>query len=568
LLGFANLLLLGAALGLSLSGLIAVFPRRRQARLWCAKFVAILLLILALALTRLDLAGLVALPTWLLLIYLPSLGLVRSIRAVLFEDFERAARWARLAQLLHPGDGVGQQVELQGALRQMHQGNVEDGLAQMRALDERLPGHDFWFPVDADRFHGRWENVRAWMERELEDAVRAGQIRHSLTYLRALGETGDLPAMLAFYGEATPHMRSLRSCRFPDYALLILAVAFGRGEVVERLLRGTLRDMPKDSQSACRAATRMATGDVEGGRAELAALREQASFENRTFIDRRLALAPALPAEVFGGEDEARRRFDEVVSGATARPRRARILRLIRIAAGLVLVVLGLLVLAPWRAKGPADERGRRLTYLERVVGRGAGEVTAQTPLPMLVDVHGYCSFPELHGRSWGALDRPVRLIVPAGPERVLIGRSWFAYEDEGMSEAIADSTARLAALIEHLCETRPTLGAPLVTGFSQGGTLSFALAAGHSGSIGAAFPVAGWLPLDLIPEHAPERPASVLALHGADDAPEWCQGAVDALAERGWNAKVRLYPGVDHTLTSEMRADRLAAVVSAMNDG
>jgi len=235
--------------------------------------------------------------------------------------------------------------------------------------------------------------------------------------------------------------------------------------------------------------------------------------------------------------------------------------------AAILALAMALILWAPWRELGPLDGQGRRLEFVERIVGRGSSGVEPSTPLPMLVDLHGYGSMPEVHGRSWGELETVVRLIVPAGPDSALLGRSWFPLESETLGETIPRSTEQVTALIEHLRATRPTIGKPLVTGYSQGGVLSFALAARSPDSIGAAFPVAGWLPIELIPAEASSDAVAVIAFHGADDAPENCHEVVDAMVERGWSAEARVFPGVDHYDVAEMRSDLIAAVEASLRD-
>jgi phospholipase/carboxylesterase len=96
------------------------------------------------------------------------------------------------------------------------------------------------------------------------------------------------------------------------------------------------------------------------------------------------------------------------------------------------------------------------------------------------------------------------------------------------------------------------------VTGFSQGGALTLALATHHLDDVGAAFPIGGWLP----PSIAPSAPAGlppIVALHGEADArvpigPT--RDAIAALAVRGARAELKAYPGVGHTISAEMHRD------------
>ena len=248
--------------------------------------------------------------------------------------------------------------------------------------------------------------------------------------------------------------------------------------------------------------------------------------------------------------------------------RRGVVRRLLRIGVGLAVSGAALVALsmwAPWRASGPADSQGTRLTFLERIVGQGSSDVEPGEALPMLVDVHGYGSIPELHGYLWRRLDRPIRLILPAGPQRGMLGRSWFPLERETLLQTVGRSAEQLGALIRHLATTRPTLGRPVVTGFSQGGVLSFALAARHPDLISAAVPVAGWLPDGFAPVGPSDRLPPVRALHGGDDYPESAREAVAFLREHAYPAELQVFPGVGHFPSGDMKAQWLNAVEAVL---
>jgi phospholipase/carboxylesterase len=111
----------------------------------------------------------------------------------------------------------------------------------------------------------------------------------------------------------------------------------------------------------------------------------------------------------------------------------------------------------------------------------------------------------------------------------------------------------QVAALI------RQRVGHPVaVTGFSQGGVLSFALAVRHPELVTLAVPLSGGLPASLIPTAGPPPGAPpIRALHGnADDRIPVAMASrtVESLAARGWDAQLQTWDGVPHTVTPEMR--------------
>jgi phospholipase/carboxylesterase len=142
----------------------------------------------------------------------------------------------------------------------------------------------------------------------------------------------------------------------------------------------------------------------------------------------------------------------------------------------------------------------------------------------------------------------------------------WYDSVREDVAAAVVTKEAdRLAAAIAALVATRPTVGKPLVTGFSQGGIMTFALAVTHPEAMAAAFPISGLLPPSLYPSAAISsgpRPAAlppVAAFHGANDLAVPTRGARASIAElqrAGYTAELREYPGVEHDTTGEEEAE------------
>jgi phospholipase/carboxylesterase len=124
--------------------------------------------------------------------------------------------------------------------------------------------------------------------------------------------------------------------------------------------------------------------------------------------------------------------------------------------------------------------------------------------------------------------------------------------------------------MIDEIVRRRPTAGKPIVTGFSQGGMLSYALAALHPESVGAVFPVGGLLPEALWPAAWPagqERPP-IHAFHGDRDPRvpiEDDRATAARLREVGLGVELTEYPGVVHAIPSGMRHDLVRAIEEAV---
>jgi len=207
------------------------------------------------------------------------------------------------------------------------------------------------------------------------------------------------------------------------------------------------------------------------------------------------------------------------------------------------------------------------ITYIERVTAGAA----ADARLPLVVAIHGMGDRPESWISWWDGFPVAARVILPRAPTPYSHGFSWFRYPARS-SDELADGIQRagdgVATALAAIVRSRPTLGKPIVTGFSQGGVLSFALAARHPSEIAAAFPLSGGLPLSLIPEvrFDPGRAPPIVAVHGDADAVVPIAFARDATARLralGFDVRLEEVPHVGHTVTPATRAE-IARLIAA----
>jgi phospholipase/carboxylesterase len=186
---------------------------------------------------------------------------------------------------------------------------------------------------------------------------------------------------------------------------------------------------------------------------------------------------------------------------------------------------------------------------------------------PLLVFIHGRGDAPEHWIDEWKAFPAKAQIALPRAFHSYGDGFSWFDFR-EGMSDAelganVAAAESKLWRAVAKLAGSRK----PVVTGFSQGGILSFAIAARHADNVAYAFPVAGASPGPLLPTNQ-ARSAKLVAFHGTADhvvAYKWGAATVDAFKAQGNEATLRSYAGVGHTMTREMRADLHAAIQRAL---
>ncbi len=191
--------------------------------------------------------------------------------------------------------------------------------------------------------------------------------------------------------------------------------------------------------------------------------------------------------------------------------------------------------------------------------------------LPLVVAIHGYGDHPSQFKRLFSGFPGRARILLPRGPNRIGRGWGWFTRRSAPLSDLAAGlehATEAVAQTIRMRIARGGTTGLPIVTGFSQGGMLSFALALRHPEVTGAAFPVAGWLTPSLVPPTVGRGGVPIVAFHGTSDPllPFADTHRLMAyLQARSHPAEFRVYDGVGHTITPEMRRDLFGGLTEAL---
>ncbi len=207
--------------------------------------------------------------------------------------------------------------------------------------------------------------------------------------------------------------------------------------------------------------------------------------------------------------------------------------------------------------------------YLEHMTGGARPDER----VPMIVALHPMGGDPVDLLPLLRRYRHRARLILPYGH---LSGGMYIWYDsvsDDVDAPLVTREADRIAAVLAALEAARPTVGKPLVTGFSQGGILTFALAVTHPEALAAAFPISGLLPPSLYPSAALSsvpRPATlppVTAFHGASDLAVPTAGARASIAElrrAGYTAELREYVGVEHETSDEEVSEILERIGQA----
>lgn len=204
-------------------------------------------------------------------------------------------------------------------------------------------------------------------------------------------------------------------------------------------------------------------------------------------------------------------------------------------------------------------EEGRigEFDYLEVIVG---DMKNPDASMPLVVLLHGRGGKPTIPRRLIAG-KTPVRVFMPRAPDRLGDGFTWLAartldHHEQLLGRSLAGRVDQLMPAIEAYAKLRPTKGRPLVVGFSQGAILAYALALRYPRFFGAAYPIAGWIPDELIPEQLPPRTPPIFARHGGADPvvpSELGRGTAKKLRARGFEIHYTEEPGVGHVVTDTM---------------
>ncbi|MFO0589611.1 MAG: dienelactone hydrolase family protein [Polyangiaceae bacterium] len=199
------------------------------------------------------------------------------------------------------------------------------------------------------------------------------------------------------------------------------------------------------------------------------------------------------------------------------------------------------------------------------------GGAKAGDKVPLVIAIHGLGDRPEAFRGLFEGFATPAHFWIPAGGLPWGEGYSWWPIvgkiDENNIVPGLTAATDRLANAIQSW-DRSAVRGTPIVTGFSQGGMLSFALAARHPALIEEAIPISGLEPPSFIPSAWPADGPRIFALHGeADQRVPFALAAsgVEKLRAAGATVTWKTYPGVGHTISAEMRRDLFAELTAAI---
>lgn len=208
-----------------------------------------------------------------------------------------------------------------------------------------------------------------------------------------------------------------------------------------------------------------------------------------------------------------------------------------------------------------------------QVVTRTTAGKTEAEPLPWVVAMHGLGDRPESFVELFDSVSFAAHVYVLQAPLPYGSGFDWFGVRVSGdpvrLSRAMERAAERVVQMIDALAQQPQNRGRPAVTGFSQGGMLSYTLAILHPDKVAFAAPVSGWLPPQLWPKaRGPETLAPIVGFHGEADRAvpfEQARLAVEHLQGLGYPVTFHTYPGLGHSMSRALLRDWDSALAAAL---
>ena len=205
------------------------------------------------------------------------------------------------------------------------------------------------------------------------------------------------------------------------------------------------------------------------------------------------------------------------------------------------------------------------LEYVEIMTG-GA---RVDEAVPLVVALHGLGDNPEHFLSVFTGFQGRARIVAPHSEMAWGAGYTWFEGGGD-LTDRSAPMIAKMATTVVHfateMSRLQPTLGKPIIMGFSQGGALAFEIEVHHADAVAAAFPVGGWLTPALWPIEKPPSAVSITAFHGTADERvpfDATKAAVARLRQLGFPIELHEYPGVGHGIPPAEGRDLIGAITA-----
>ncbi|KYC43540.1 rhomboid family intramembrane serine protease [Scytonema hofmannii PCC 7110] len=185
-------------------------------------------------------AGLISGCLWAILIVVPNIGNRKVDQLSAQQSFGQASKLAKFISLLHPADGWRERPELLRALELAQKGNIPEASAILNRYKSDLTPSGRSAIATLYQIEGRWEDLLLWIQDNLSSATLRKDFDILNSYLRALGEIGNLNGMLLTWERYEQTFEKILNIRTRNLARLFVFAFCGETEQVTKLLSSSL----------------------------------------------------------------------------------------------------------------------------------------------------------------------------------------------------------------------------------------------------------------------------------------------------------------------------------------
>jgi len=240
---------------------------------------------------------------WAVFILIPLLGASRNLRLSMQGRYARCARLAAVLRLFHPSRDWWEMPLVFRAQHCAQQGQYDEAAQLLEGIRNLNTPMGRMAMIYLFRMRSQWPEALAWMREQLGAAVIFSDISLLLFYLRALGETGDLPALLAAFQRGQQEIANGGAGAMQQAALFLFAFG-GCRPGVEMVFAGALASASPDMRDFWLATVAMVNGQP-AAREQFIRLLDSPDAQVRAAAEYRLAHPLADPADALGAEELA-----------------------------------------------------------------------------------------------------------------------------------------------------------------------------------------------------------------------------------------------------------------------
>ncbi|NJM72699.1 MAG: rhomboid family intramembrane serine protease [Scytonema sp. RU_4_4] len=236
-----------------------------------------------------SLGGLIGGCLWGILVVLPSIGHKKVDRLIAQQRFGQASTVASLISWLHPLDGWREQPKLLHALDLSQRGARASAIAILDRYQTATTSTGRCATVSLYQMDARWEELLVWIQDSLSEAVLQKDFDMLESYLRTLGETGDLNGMLQAWERYERSLEKMPNLRTRNLVRMYVLTFCGQKEHVARLFSGSLANYSNTIKLFWLATVDQATGELIIAHEQFLSIANSSDVRIRNAVARRLS---------------------------------------------------------------------------------------------------------------------------------------------------------------------------------------------------------------------------------------------------------------------------------------